>query len=83
MSIDPNIRIIYPWKGGVAVLQIIEYDGLTIDQLARREVPAGIPYRVITTSDLPASDDQREAWYVDEADYSDGFGERPPGEVTP
>lgn len=70
-----NIRIIYPFQGGIAVLQIVEHDGLTVDQLAKREVPNGTPYRIISVSDLP-DDSNREEWYVDIEDYTDGIGER-------
>lgn len=71
-----DIRIIYPFQGGLAVLQIVEQDGLTIDQLAKREVPKGTPYRIITTADLPSTDVNREEWYADIEDYKDGIGER-------
>lgn len=70
-----DIRIIYPWMDGVAVLQFLETDNLSIEELAKREVPAGVPYRVISVSDLP-DDSNREEWYVEMTEYTDGIGER-------
>jgi len=47
--------------------------GLTIEQIAAKDVPSGIPYAVINKSDLPTGDDAMfiEAW---EADFSTPTG---------
>lgn len=71
-----NIRIVYPLNGGVAVMQPVDDGGLSPIDFAKRQVPLGLPFRIIAVSDLPASDDQRESWHIDEAEYSDGVGER-------
>lgn len=66
-------RIIYPTTdGGISVI-IPASCGLTIEQIAQKDVPAGIPYRIINASDLPTDRSQRQAW---EADFSnpDGHG---------
>lgn len=48
--------------------------GLTIEQIALKDVPFGKPFKVIDVSDLPADHTQRNAWVVDEADLTDGIG---------
>jgi hypothetical protein len=55
-------RIIYPTdKGGVAV--IIPADcGLTLEQIAAKDVPAGKPYKIIDAADVPIDRTFREAW---------------------
>jgi len=55
-------RIIYPTdKGGVAV--IIPADcGLTLEQIAAKDVPAGKPYKIIDAVDVPIDRTFREAW---------------------
>ena len=60
-----NQRIIYPTpEGGVAV--IIPADcGLTIDQIASKDVPSGKPYLIIDSSLIPTDRSQREAWTAD------------------
>ena len=55
-------RIIYPTdKGGVAV--IIPADcGLTIEEIAIKDVPTGKPYKIVDASDIPADRTFRNAW---------------------
>jgi len=55
-------RIIYPTDdGGVAV--IIPADcGLTIEEIAAKDVPAGKPYKIVDVSDIPADRTFRNAW---------------------
>ena len=57
-----NQRIIYPTEnGGVAV--IIPADcGLTIEQIAAKDVPAGKPYKIVDVSDIPSDRTFRNAW---------------------
>jgi len=65
-------RIIYPNEsGGVAV--IIPTGELPIEDVAQKDVPAGIPYLIVTIDDVPFDRTFRDAW---EADFSnpDGYG---------
>lgn len=57
-----NSRIIYPTdEGGVAVL--IPADcGLTIEEIAAKDVPAGKPYQIVDVADIPADRTFRNAW---------------------
>lgn len=57
-----NQRIIYPTDdGGVAV--IIPADcGLTIEEIAAKDVPAGKPYKIIDAADIPTDRTFRNAW---------------------
>ena len=57
-----NKRIIYPTdEGGVAV--IIPADcGLTIEEIAAKDVPAGKPYKIIEVSEVPSDRTFRNAW---------------------
>lgn len=67
-----NQRIIYPVESGIAI--IIPADcGLSIDQIARKDVPAGVPYKIVPSSEIPSDRSFRGAW---EADFSepDGYG---------
>ena len=69
-----NKRIIYKTDaGGVAVL--IPADcGLTIEQIAAKDVPAGKPYKIVDVADIPTDRQWRAEWTVDEADLTDGVG---------
>jgi hypothetical protein len=57
-----NSRIIYPTdEGGVAV--IIPADcGLTIEEIAAKDVPAGKPYKIVDIADIPEDRTFRNAW---------------------
>jgi hypothetical protein len=57
-----NQRIIYPTDdGGVAI--IIPADcGLTIDEIAAKDVPKGKPYKIVDVSDIPTDRTFRSAW---------------------
>jgi len=64
-------RVIYPTVDGIAVL--IPAGSLSIEQVARKDVPAGIPYLIIEATDVPEDRSLRAAWA---ADFSspDGHG---------
>lgn len=67
-------NIIYPNQNGGVVLVIPALEcGLTIEEIAAKDVPAGVPYLFINETDLPTDFEFFEAW---EADFSspDGYG---------
>ena len=57
-----NSRIIFPTDdGGVAV--IVPADcGLTIEEIAAKDVPAGKPYEIVDVADIPSDRTFRGAW---------------------
>ena len=61
-----NQRIIYPNNdGGVAI--IIPADcGLTIEEIAAKDVPQGKPYKIINAEDQPSDRTFRNAWEYSE-----------------
>ena len=72
--------VIYPNDdGGISVIHPTLNCGLTVEEIAFKDVPSGKPFHYITTADLPTDDagnyDRlfRGAW---EADFSspDGYG---------
>ena len=67
-------RIIYKNEtGGVSV--IVPCDcGLTVEQIAAKDVPTGRPYKIVDASEIPTDRSQRNLWDVDEADLTDGVG---------
>ena len=66
--------IIYPRKdGGICIINPVLASGLTEAEIAAKDVPAGRPYKIVTTDTIPTDRYFREAW---EADFSqpDGVG---------
>lgn len=60
-----NQRIIYQTEdGGVAVLiPTPEYlADHTIEELAQKDVPVGIPYKIVDVSEIPTDRTFRNAW---------------------
>ena len=70
-----NQRIIYPTDdGGVAVIIPAAECGLTIEEIAAKDVPAGKPYKIVDVADVPSDRTFRGAWEVDAATLTDGVG---------
>lgn len=68
-------RIIYQTDdGGVAVIIPAPDCGLTIEQIALKDVPFGKSFKIVDVTDLPADRAARNAWTVDVADLTDGVG---------
>ena len=57
-----NERIIYQsTDGGVSII-IPANCGLTIEQIAAKDVPAGKPYSIVDVADIPTDRTFRNAW---------------------
>lgn len=58
-----NFRIIYPTDdGGVSVIIPAAECGLTIEQIAAKDVPAGKEFQIVDVADIPADRTFRGAW---------------------
>ena len=58
-----NQRIIYPTDdGGVSVIIPAAECGLTIEEIAAKDVPAGKPYKIVDVADIPEDRTFRDAW---------------------
>jgi len=58
-----NKRIIYPTDdGGVAVIVPAPNSGLTIEEIAAKDVPTGKDYQIVDVADVPSDRTFRDAW---------------------
>ena len=65
-------RIIYPSdEKGVCIVNPFLDCGLTLDEIAAKDVPAGKPYLIVSNLDLPVDFTFFSAW---EADFSNPHG---------
>lgn len=56
-------RIIYPTdEGGVAIIVPAPECGLSIEEIAAKDVPEGKEYKIIDTADVPSDRTFRNAW---------------------
>ena len=63
--------IIYNADSGVAVICPAYDCGLTVEQIALKDVPAGKPFKIIDASDVP---EDTMSWVIDDANLTDGVG---------
>jgi len=57
-----NKRIIYPTDDGVAIIIPATECGLTIEEIAAKDVPAGVEFKIVDVSDIPEDRTFRNAW---------------------
>ena len=64
---------IFPNETTISVLTPAPNCPLSFEEICAKDVPTGVPYLVIDSSELPADNEFRGAW---EADFSnpDGYG---------
>ena len=69
------MRIIYRTEeGAVSVLTpTSEWSG-TMEEVAQKDVPTGLKYKIVEDSVIPTDRSFRGAWEVDEAELTDGVG---------
>jgi len=66
-------RIIYKTDSGIAV--IVPSGALSVTETAKKDVPTGLPYKIVHVSEIPSDRTFREAWDIDEVELTDGAGE--------
>jgi hypothetical protein len=58
-----NFRVIYPSDdGGVAIIVPAADCGLTIEQIAAKDVPSGKEFKIVDVADIPTERLFRNAW---------------------
>ena len=57
-----NQRIIYPTDDGVAIIIPAPDCGLSIEEIAAKDVPAGVPFRIVEADTIPSDRTFRNAW---------------------
>lgn len=70
-------RIIYENdEGGICIVvpSPEALQTLTVEQIALKDVPAGKPFKIVTTDDIPSDRTFRSAWEVDPSILTDGVG---------
>ena len=71
------MRIIYKNTDGSVRVLIPTQEALsfaTIEQIAEKDVPKDLPYKIVSVDDIPSDRTYREAWEWDNTIVPDGFG---------
>ena len=73
---DTTKRIIYKQDAGVAAIIVPATNcDLTVEQIAKKDVPTGKKYKIVDVSGISSDRSFRNAWTVNESDLTDGVGE--------
>lgn len=69
--VNPRIVYMAPETNTMVMVVPSPFSGLTLDQIAKKDVPAGVPYLIVDVSDIPTTSEFQHAW---EADFSNPHG---------
>tara|TARA_R110002020_G_scaffold298537_2_gene514397 strand:- start:68 stop:283 length:216 start_codon:yes stop_codon:yes gene_type:complete len=68
-------RIIYKNVDGTIAIIIPADCGLTIEQIAQKDVPTGLKYKIVNVSEISSDRTFRDAWTIDDEELTDGVGQ--------
>ena len=63
---DGSIGIITPTQEAL--------DKFGIDAIAKKDVPSGLPYKIVEDDVIPTDREFRNAWTIDDTELTDGVG---------
>ena len=66
-NLDNSIGIIVPAPEAL--------QSLTVEQIAKKDVPTGLKYKIVDASEIPSDRQFRNAWTINENELTDGVGE--------
>ena len=72
-----KMKIIYKNNdGGIAIVSPTQeaLSFMTINEIAKKDVPTGVKYKIVEDSEVPTDRTFRDAWTIDEATLTDGVG---------
>jgi len=73
---DQTKRIIYKQDNGVIAIIIPAInETMSIEEIARKDVPTGKAYKIVNVSEISSDRTFRDAWTIDDAELTDGVGE--------
>ena len=69
-------RIVFQLPGRPVTILIPCECGLTVEQIGKKDVPAGVPFWIVEAATIPADRTFRDAWELDVSSMGEpsGFG---------
>tara|TARA_R100000664_G_C2727135_1_gene118765 strand:- start:319 stop:564 length:246 start_codon:yes stop_codon:yes gene_type:complete len=68
-------RIIYKSSNGsVRIIVPADNMDMTVEEIAQKDVPTGVKYKIVNKSEVSSDRTFRNAWDIDEAELTDGTG---------
>jgi len=71
---EGTVSFIVPARDESMPINSATGEKFTIEEIAKKDVPTGLKYKIIDDADLPTDESFRDAWTVDESDLTDGVG---------
>ena len=71
-------RIIYKKSDGTISIIIPTAEALnsmTVEQIARKDVPTGLNYKIVNASEISSDRTFRDAWTISDSELTDGVGD--------
>tara|TARA_R100000278_G_scaffold120850_1_gene103713 strand:+ start:596 stop:820 length:225 start_codon:yes stop_codon:yes gene_type:complete len=71
-------RIIYKKNDGTVSIIIPTADALnsmTVEQIAKKDVPSGLKYKIVNASEISSDRTFRNAWTIADNELTDGVGD--------
>ena len=68
-------RIIFKNTDGSIGIIVPTNCGLTIEEIARKDVPTGLLYKIVNVSEISSDRTFRNAWTIDDSELTDGVGD--------
>ena len=68
-------RIIYKTStGSLRIIIPADNINMTVEEIAQKDVPTGLPYKIVNASEISSDRTFRNAWDINEAELTDGIG---------
>jgi hypothetical protein len=64
---DNTVSIIVPSPNALQIM--------SIEDIARKDVPTGLSYKIVDVSEISSDRTFRNAWTIDDSELTDGVGE--------
>ena len=64
---DNTVRIIVPSPNALQIM--------SIEDIAKKDVPTGLKYKIVNVSEISSDRTFRNAWTIDDAELTDGVGD--------
>ena len=68
-------RIIFKNTDGSIGIIVPTNCGLTVEEIARKDVPTGLSYKIVNVSEISSDRTFRNAWTIDDSELTDGVGD--------
>ena len=68
-------RIIFKNKDGSIVRIVPAKCNFTVEEIAKKDVPTGLSYKIVDVSEISSDRTFRNAWTIDDKELTDGVGD--------